>query len=57
MGYVSEYGNWGTEQVLMFDNSELTEEQIDTLSILSDYDKLPYVEAILAGQDTSKWED
>ena len=57
MGYVSEYGNWGTEQVLVFDNSELTEEQIDTLSILSDYDKLPYVEAILAGQDLSKWED
>jgi hypothetical protein len=54
--YVSEYGNWGSEKVLVFDESDLNEFQLETLSVLPDYDKLPYVEAILNGDDLSQWE-
>ena len=48
MAYVSEYGNWGTEEVLVFDDSLLTEEQYEELSELPDYDKMSYVQGILA---------
>jgi len=57
MAYVSEYGNYGGESVLEFDSSELTAEQWETLSNLTDSDKLPYVEAILDGNDVSEWEN
>lgn len=56
MAYVSEYGNWGTEEVLVFDITNLNEEQREVLYELPDYDKLPYIKAVLNGDDTSPWE-
>lgn len=56
MAYVSEYGNWGTEEVLVFDITNLNEQQREVLDELSDYDKLPYIKAVLNGDDTSPWE-
>ena len=47
MAYVSEYGNYGEEDVLMFDASRLTDEQWATLQELPDYDKMPYVKKTL----------
>jgi hypothetical protein len=57
MGYVSEHGNWGTEEVLVFDDGELTTKQWELLDILPDSDKIKYVQALLDGEDVSEWED
>jgi hypothetical protein len=56
MAYVSNYGNWGQEDVIVFEDDDLTEEQWEMLDELPDYEKMPYVEAVLAGDDLSKWE-
>lgn len=48
MAYVSEYGNWGREQVLMFSDEDLSQEQWETLDELPDYDKLAFVKSVLA---------
>lgn len=56
MGYVSRYGNWGTEDVLIFDDGELTDKQWELLDILPDSDKIKYVQALLDGEDVSEWE-
>lgn len=56
MAYVSEYGNWGVEEILTFDADKLTEHQWHILDELADYDKLPYVWTILRGDDVSEWE-
>lgn len=53
--YVSEYGNWGLEEVLILDENDLTSEEWQNVEDLPDYDKLPFVKAVLAGEDTSKW--
>ena len=55
MAYVSEYGNYGEEDVLMFDASRLTDEQWAVLSELPDYDKIGYVKKILQGIDVSEY--
>lgn len=55
--YVSEYGNWGAEEILVFDQTALSSKQWENVEILPDYDKLPYVKAILAGEDLTEWED
>jgi len=57
MAYVSEYGNWGQEQVLVFDAALLTEEQFEILDEVSDYSKMSYVKAIINGDDLSYWEE
>jgi hypothetical protein len=57
MAYVSEYGNWGQEQVLVFDDSLLTEEQFEILDEVSDYSKMSYVKAIINGDDLAYWEE
>lgn len=57
MGYVSRHGNWGTEDVLVFDDGELTDKQWELLDILPDSDKMKYVQALLDGEDVSEWED
>lgn len=57
MGYVSEYGNWGLEQVLFFDNNALTPEQVEKLDEQTDSQKMSYVKAILNGEDLSYWEN
>jgi hypothetical protein len=56
MAYVSEYGNYGGEAVLVFENNDLTLEQWETLGELGDSDKMPYVLAILGNQSTERWE-
>ena len=55
--YVSEYGNWGQEELVVFDKEALTEKQYITLSEMSDNDRLSYVVAILNGEDVSEYED
>ncbi len=57
MAYVSNYGNWGQEEVIVFDSDALTEEQWEMLDELPDYEKMLYVEAVLTGDDLSKWEN
>jgi hypothetical protein len=57
MAYVSEYGNWGQEQVLVFDDSLLTEEQFEILDEVSDYSKMSYVKAIINADDLAYWEE
>ena len=50
MAYVSEYGNYGAEEVLVFDPTELTVAQWDTLAEITDSEKLDYVKAIIECQ-------
>lgn len=57
MAYVSEYGNYGVEDVFMFDYNRLTVEQWDTLAELPDSVKMNYVRAIVNGADLSEFED
>lgn len=57
MAYVSEYGNWGQEQVLVFDQNLLTKEQWDILDEQVDYEKMSYVKAIINGENLSYWEE
>jgi len=57
MAYVSEYGNWGNEEVLVFSENDLTQSQWGLLIELPDNDKINYVKAIIAGEDTSEWEE
>ena len=57
MAYVSEYGNYGAERALFLEITDLTVAQWDTLQELTDYDKLPYVNAILNKESTEKWEN
>ena len=56
MAYVSEYGNYGSERILTFNDSDLTPEQWETLDVLPDNDKMPYVDAILNNEPLDRWE-
>ena len=55
MAYISEYGNWGNEEVLILDNNALTSDQWQRVEDLPDYDKLNYAKAILASADLTEW--
>lgn len=57
MGYVSKYGNWGAEDVLVFEDTELNGKQWDILDMLPDSEKWNYVQAIIDGLDLSEWEE
>ena len=57
MAYVSEYGNYGAEDCLVFETTDVTIAQWDTLEVLPDYEKMSYVYAILNGLPTDKWEN
>jgi|TARA_B110000503_G_scaffold49712_1_gene80696 hypothetical protein len=57
MAYISEYGNWGNEEVLVLDDNALTSDQWQRVEDLPDNDKLNYAKAILAGADLDEWED
>ena len=56
--WVSEEGHWsqGT-QVLMSQDVQLTQEQIDTLSLLPDDERFSYFLAILNEEDLTEWEE
>lgn len=55
MAYVSEYGNYGAERILVFDSGDLNEEHWNILSELPDHDKLPFVDALLNNEPTDRW--
>ncbi len=57
MAYVSEYGNWGQEDVLVFDPTLLTEKQWEILDTQVDRDKMSYVKAIINGENLDYWEE
>lgn len=57
MAYVSSYGNYGQEAVLVFDTNDLHHTQWDVLGDLGDSDKMSYVLAILSGEPTDEWEN
>ena len=57
MAYISEYGNWGSEEVLVLDDNALTSDQWQLLDELPDNDKLNYAKAIIAGADLAEWEE
>lgn len=55
--WVGEYGEWArNSQLLTFDHNDLTKEQWDMVDVLSDYDRIEYVMAVLDGDDLSEWE-
>jgi hypothetical protein len=56
MAYISEYGNWGNEEVLILDEGDLTSDQWQLVEELPDSEKLPYAKAVLAGDPLSDWE-
>tara|TARA_B110000503_G_scaffold42486_1_gene69582 strand:+ start:34 stop:207 length:174 start_codon:yes stop_codon:yes gene_type:complete len=57
MAYISEYGNWGNEEILIVGDNEFTSEQWQRIDELPDNDKLNYAKAIIAGADLAEWED
>ena len=56
-GWVSEDGSWGIGKITLFYPERLTEDNWDMLDDLSDSDKMPYVRALLQGQDVSEWDN
>ena len=46
--YVTADGNFGADEVLVFDSSQLSDKQWENLSFLSDSERLLYAEAIIA---------
>ena len=57
IGYVSYDGNYGAEaDLLVFDTSDLTLQQWETLGELDDNSRYDYVEAVLNGKSLSEWE-
>ena len=57
MAYVSEYGNYGAEEVVTFGEDLLTAEQWENLDILPDNERITYVKLILEGEDVSGFEE
>jgi len=55
--YVTEHGNWGGDEFLVVDETDLTSKQWRNLEVLHDKDRLPYAKAILAGEDVSEYEE
>jgi len=49
--WVSEDGSWGTNAIVMFDPSTITDEQLEILDNLNDSDKYDYIIAIFNGDD------
>ena len=56
MAYVTEDGNFGGDEILEFKEDQLSKKQWELLDELSDEDRLPFVRAVLAGEDLSEWE-
>jgi hypothetical protein len=42
--------------LITFDSAQLTEKQWDTLAELSDYDRIEYAMAVIAGDSLTEWE-
>ena len=57
IGYVSYDGNYGEQaDLVVFDSSDLTPEQWETLGEINDNSRWDYVQAIFNGDDLSEWE-
>jgi hypothetical protein len=55
--WVSEDGSFSyNNQLITFDSAQLTEKQWDTLAELSDYDRIEYAMAVIAGESLTEWE-
>jgi len=56
--YVTADGNYGMDEVLVFDHNALTKKQWDSLGEQTDSDRIIYVQRILNGEDVSdmEWE-
>ena len=54
--WVAEDGSFGGGAIIVFDTMDLTDQQWDTMSELSDTERLAYVYAIMAGEPLTKWE-
>jgi len=57
MSYVTADGNYGSDEVLVFPYNTLTEQQWEQLNQMHESDRLPYVEAIINGEDYQQYED
>jgi hypothetical protein len=55
--YVSADGNYGSDEVLVFPYDTLTEQQWEQLNQMHESNRLPYVEAIISGEDYQQYED
>lgn len=56
-GWVETDGSYGVSDVILFGPDDLTEKQWETLTNLSDGDRISYVEAIMKGEPLDEWED
>ena len=57
-GYVTADGNYGSDEILLFDYGSITEKQWENLGELSDDERIKYVRAILSGKKyLNRWED
>lgn len=55
--WVSEDGSWGTNAMVLFDPSTITDAQMEILDELNDSDKYDYIIAIFNGDDLDEWEN
>lgn len=55
--YVTRDGSWGGEDIIVTDINEFPEEYLEVLEYLPDYQKFPFFEAVLNGQDVTRWLD
>lgn len=55
-GYVTEYGNYGQDEIIIFKKDALTEKQWEHLSIETDANRIVYIAKILKGWDVSDME-
>lgn len=55
--YFSEDGNYGGGLIILAPHDAFTEEQANVLGNLNDNDRFDYAQAVLNGQDTTKWEE
>ena len=55
--WVETDGSFGVSDVILFDPSDLTDQQWETLGDLRDSERLDYVNAIMAGEPLDQWEE
>ena len=54
--YVTADGNYGGDDILIFDRDALTEQQWEELGSQTDSDRIVYIQRILNGEDVSDME-
>lgn len=54
--WVTDSGEFGSNEILTFDYDTLTEAQWEQLDRLADSDRLPFVQAVIAGEDLSEFD-